>query len=140
MVTPAPTPAPAPAPTPAIIAWTASADDQSAQFYVRVSAAASTRIETLRAATLLAEPVELRQQAIALQRLLPSHLSTLALTGLPSHELVARLCAEHDEARSEHDDHMTGEGWLQQRLADAEVIMNHLARSAEPAAAPQSTS
>ena len=35
---------------------------------------------------------------------------------------------------------MTGEGQLQQRLADAEVIMNRLARSAEPAAVPQSTS
>ena len=34
---------------------------------------------------------------------------------------------------------MTGEGRLQQRLADAEVIMNRLARSADPAA-PQSTS
>ena len=34
---------------------------------------------------------------------------------------------------------MTGEGRLQQRLADTEVIMNRLARSAEPAA-PQSTS
>ena len=64
----------APAPTPAIIAWTATADDQSAQFYVRVSAAVSTRIDTLRAATLSADPAELRQQAIALQRLLPSNL------------------------------------------------------------------
>ena len=98
MATPAAAPAPAPAPTPAIIAWTASADDQSAQFYVRVSAAASTRIETLRTTTLSAEPAELRQQAIALQRFLSSHLSTWALTGLPSHELVARLRAELDEA------------------------------------------
>ena len=92
------TPAPAPATTPAIIAWTATADDQSAQCYIRVSAAVSTRIETLRAATLSTDPAELRQQAIALQRLLPSHLSTWALTGLPSHELVARLRAERDEA------------------------------------------
>ena len=99
MATPAPAPATAPATTPAIIAWTATADDQSAQFYVRVSAAVSTRIETLRAATLSAEPAELRQQAIALQRLLPSHLSTWALTGLPSHKLVARLRAQRDEAR-----------------------------------------
>ena len=35
---------------------------------------------------------------------------------------------------------MTGEGRLQQWLADAEAIMNRLARSAEPAAVPQSTS
>ena len=34
---------------------------------------------------------------------------------------------------------MTGKGQLQQRLADTEVIMNHLARSAESAGAPQST-
>ena len=91
-------PAPTPAPNPAIIPWTTTADDQSAQFYVRVSAAVSTRIQTLRAATLSAEPAKLRKQAIALQRLLPSHLSTWALTGLPSHELVARLRAERDEA------------------------------------------
>ena len=72
MTTPAPTPATAPATTPAIIAWTATADDQSAQFYVWVSAIVSTRIETLRAATLSTDPAELRQQAIALQQLLPS--------------------------------------------------------------------
>ena len=35
---------------------------------------------------------------------------------------------------------MTGEGRLQQWLADAEVIMNRLTRSAEPAVVPQSTS
>ena len=35
---------------------------------------------------------------------------------------------------------MTGEGRLQQLLADAEVIMNRLACSAEPAAVPQSKS
>ena len=139
MATPAPAPATAPATTPAIIAWTAAADNQSAQFNVRVLAAVSNRIETLRAAMLSADSAELRQQAIALQRLLPSHLSTWALTGLPSHELVACLRAERDEARSERDDQMTGEGRLQQRLAYAEVIMNRLARSAEPAAR-QSTS
>ena len=47
MATPAPAPANAPATTGAIIAWTATADDQSAQFYVQVSAAVSTRIATL---------------------------------------------------------------------------------------------
>ena len=140
MATPAPAPATAPATSPAIIACTAIADDQSIQFYVRVSAAVSTRIETLRAATLSTDPAELHQQAIVLQRLLPSHLSTWALTGLPGHELVACLHAERDEARSERDDHMTGEGRLHQGLADAEVIMNRLACSAEPATAPQSTS
>ena len=140
MATPTPAPAPAPAPTPAIIAWTASADNQSAQFYVCVSAVTSTRIETLGAVTLSVERAELRQQAIALQRLLSSHLSTWGLSGLPSHELVARLRAEHDEARSERNDHMTGKGRLQQRLADAEVIMNHLDRYAEPATALQPTS
>ena len=129
-----------PATTPAIIAWTATADDQSAQCYIRVSAAISTWIDTLRAATLSADPAELRQQAVALQRLLPSNLSTWALSGLPSHELVARLRAVRDEARSECKEHMTGEGRLQQRLADAQVIMNRLARSAEPAVVPQSTS
>ena len=101
MATPAPAPATAPATIPAIIAWTATADDQSAQCYIRVSAAVSTRIDTLRAATLSADPAELRQQAIALQRLLPSNLSTWSLSGLPSQELVARLRAERDEARSE---------------------------------------
>ena len=60
--------------------------------------------------------------------------------GLPSHELVASLRAERDAAQSECEEHMTGEGRLQQWLADAEVIMNHLARSAKPAAVPQSTS
>ena len=132
MATPAPATATALASTPAITAWTATVDDQSAQFYVSVAAAVSTRIETLQAVMLSADPAELRQQAIALQRLLPYHLSIWALTGLPSHELVARLRAERDEARSERDDHMTGEGRLQQRLADAEVIMNCLARSPSP--------
>ena len=89
---------------------------------------------------LTTDPAELRQQAIALQQLLPSHLSTWALTGLLSHELIARLHMERDEVRSEHDHHMTGEGRLQQRLADDEVIMKGLLRFTEPAAAPQSTS
>ena len=137
MATPASAPAPAPATIPAIITRTATADDQSAQCYIRVSAAASTRIDTLRAATLSADPAELRQQAITLQRLLPSNLSTWALNVLPSHDLAARLCAVRDEARSECEEQMTGEGRLQQWLADAEVIMNRLACSADPA---QSTS
>ena len=34
---------------------------------------------------------------------------------------------------------MTGEGLFPQRLADAEMIKKRLARSAEPAAVPQST-
>ena len=140
MATPAPAPATAPATIPTIITWTATVDDQSAQFYVWVSAAVSTRIETLGVVMLSTDPAELRQQTITLQWLLPSHLSTGAITCLPSHELVARLRAKRDEARSERDDHITGEGRLQQRLADAEVIMNRLARSAKPAAAPQSTS
>ena len=139
MATPAPGPATAPTTTPVIFAWTTTADDQSAQFYIWVSAAVSTQIETLRAATLSIDPDDLRQQAIAHQRLLPSHLSTWALSGLPSHELVARLRAERNEAQSEHDDHLTGEGRLHLRLADAEVMMNCLARSAVPAA-PLSTS
>ena len=106
------TPATAPATTPAIIAWTATADDQSVQCYIRVSAAVSTRIDTLRAATLSADPAELCHQAIMLQWLLPSNLSTWALRGLSSYELVTRLRAERDEARSECEEHMTGEGRL----------------------------
>ena len=89
---------------------------------------------------LSADPAELRQQTITLQRLNPSNLSTWALSGLPCHEIGARLRAERDEARSECEEHMTGEGRLQQRLSNAEVIMNRLARSAKPAAVPQSTS
>ena len=89
---------------------------------------------------LSADPAVLRQQAIALQRLLLSNLTTWAVSGLPSHELVARLQAERDEARLECEEHMTAEGRLQQQLADAAVIMNGLARSTEAAAVPQSTS
>ena len=136
MVTPAPTPATAPATTPAIIAWTPTADDHAAQCYIRISATIFTRIDTLRAATLSTDLAELRQQAIALQRLLPSNLTTWAFGGLPSHELVARLRTKRIKARSEHEEQMMGEGRLQQRLADAEVIMNRLARSAKPAAIP----
>ena len=60
------TPAPAPVTTPAIIAWTTTADDQSAHCYIWVSAVVFTRIDTLRATTLSADLAELRQQAIAL--------------------------------------------------------------------------
>ena len=140
MATPALAPATAHATTPVIIAWTATANKQSAECYVRVLAAVSTRIDTLRATKLSADPAELCQQAIALQQLLPSNLSTWAVSSLPSHDLGTRLQAERDEARLECEEHMTAEGRLQQRLADAEVIMNRLARSAEPAAVPQSTS
>ena len=140
MAASAPASAPTPAATPAIIAWTAAANDQFAEFYVRVSAAVSTRIESLRAAMLSAEPAVLRQQSIALQLHRASHLTTWALTGLPSHELVACLHAERDEARSERDHYMTGEGRLQPRLADAKLIMKCLASSVEPAAAVASQS
>ena len=78
MATPTPDPAIARATTPAIILWTAAADDQSAPCYIRASAAVSTRIDTLRAAALSLDPDELRQQAITLQRLLQSNLSTWA--------------------------------------------------------------
>ena len=66
MATPTPTAATAPAPTPAIIAWTATADNQSALFYVQDLAAVSTRIESVRAVMLLTDPAELCQQAIVL--------------------------------------------------------------------------
>ena len=140
MVTPPPAPATAPTTTPTIIAWTTIAADQSTQCYIWVSAAVSTRIDTHRAATLSADPAELRQQAIALQRLLPSDLSTWASIGFHSHEHIPHLLAKRDDARSECEEHMSVEGRLQQRLANAEVIMNCLARSDEPSAVPQSTS
>ncbi len=121
-----------PNPAPTIIAWTTSADDPSPQFYVRVSAAISAQIGILRSAPLSTDPVELHQQATALQQLLPRKLSTWVPDDLPSQELVTRLRAERDTARAECDEHMTGEGRLQQRLADAELIMNRLARITEP--------
>src|SRR5258708_2784085 len=52
------------------------------------------------------------------------------------HELVSHLHAERDAARTECDEHMTGKGRVQQRLSDAEIIMNYLARSAEPSEPP----
>src|SRR5258705_8350435 len=112
-----------PAVNPEIIAWTIDADDQSPQLYVRVSTALSAQSDVLRSQTLSADPAELRRQATVLQQLLPSNLSTWVLSGLPTHELVSRLRAERDAARTECDEHMTGEGRLQQRLADAEIIM-----------------
>ena len=105
-----------------------------------VSAAASTRIDTPQAATLSADSAELRQQAITLQRLLTSNLSTWTLSGLPSYVLAPSLRAVRDEAQSECEEHMTKEGQLQQWLGDAKVIVKRLARFAEPTAAPQSTS
>ena len=89
---------PAPATTPVIIAWTATANDLSAQYYIRIAAAMSSWIDTLRAVTLSAHTVELRQQAITLQLLLLSNLSTWALSGLPSYELSTCLRAERDKA------------------------------------------
>src|SRR5258706_11680061 len=131
--------------TPAVVAWTATADDRSDQFFIRISTTAATQIETLRTTTLPADPAALRQQSTALQQALPMvpTLSTWVLDGLPSQELVSRLRQERDEARRERDEarqecdeHMTGEGRLQQRLANAELIMDRLARSAPAAAEP----
>ena len=100
MATPVPASATATATatSPTIIAWSTTADDQSAQCYIQVSVAESTWIDTFRAVTLSADPAELCQQAIALQRLLPSNLSTWALSGLPFQQLVARLRVECDKA------------------------------------------
>ncbi len=120
-------------PTTTIIAWTTEADDRSAQCYIRVSTAVAAQIEILRSTPLSTDPIELHQQATALQRLLPpQNISTWE--GLPYAELVARLRTERDAAREECDEHMTGEGRLQQRLANAELIMNRLARTTEPRA------
>ena len=51
---------------------------------------------------------------------------------------MTRLRAERDEAQQECDEHMAGEGHLQQRLVDAERIMNCLASAPSPAPAPTS--
>ena len=88
-----------PAANPAIVAWTTEANDQTPQVYVRVSAAISARSDTLGTQMLSADPAELCWQAIALQQLLPSGLSTWVLSGLPTHELVTRIRAEYDAAR-----------------------------------------
>ena len=125
-----------PAVDPPIVAWTIDVTDQSPQLYIRVSAALSARIDTLRTQTLSADAAEICRQAIVIQQLLPSGLSTWVLRGLPTQELVTRLRAERDAARTECDEHMTGEERLQQRLADAEIIMNRLARTAADPSEP----
>ena len=48
---------------------------------------------------------------------------------------MTRLRAERDEVWQERDEHMAGEGRLQQRLVDAEQIMNRLASAPAPAPA-----
>ena len=97
------------------------------------------RIESLRTSELSANPTELRQQALALQQLLP-HTTNLANINPDSirdpQAVMTRLRAERDEAREERDEHMAGEGRLQQRLVDAERIMNRLASAPAPAPAP----
>ena len=75
--------------------------------------------------------------SLALQQLLPytANLTTLNPDTIrEGQELATCLRSERDEARLERNEHMTGEGHLQQRLADAERTMNRLA--AAPAAAP----
>src|SRR6266705_4773415 len=133
------TPNPATTGTPAIVPWTTSASDRSTQRYIRVSTAVAAQIEILRFTPFSTDQIELHQQATALQRLLPPQNLSI-WEGLPSAELVARLRTERDAARAERDaaqierdEHMAGEDRLQQRLANAEVVMNRLART-EPSA------
>ena len=58
-------------------------------------------------------PTDLRQQALALQQLLP-HTTNLATinpnTIRDPQAVMTRLRAEQDEAQQERDEHMAGEG------------------------------
>ena len=52
---------------------------------------------------------------------------------------MTKLQSERDEARLERDEHMAGEGRLQQRLVDAVRIMNRMASTPTAAPAPGPT-
>ena len=130
------------APQSQIPSWVLSSTDTFLQTLVRVFANVFAQIESLRTSKLSANSTELRQQALALQQLL-SHTTNLATNNPDSirdpQAVMTRLRAERDEARQERDEHMSGEGHLQQRLVDAELIMNRLASAPAPAPAPAPT-
>ena len=65
------------APRSQIPVWVLSSTDTALQTLVRVSANVFTQIESLRTSELFTNPTELRQQALALQQLLP-HTTNLA--------------------------------------------------------------
>ena len=95
------------APRSQIPAWVLSSTDTSLQTLVRVSANVFARIESLRTSELSANPTELRQQALALQQLLP-HTTNLATINPDSirdpQAVMTRLRAERDEAGQERDE------------------------------------
>ena len=109
-------------------AWKLGLDDQTAQAYVRMSAGVSAKIERLRSVTLSNDLTELTQQATALQDILPhtASLTTWTLDQLVDARSTQELVSRY---RRERDEHMNGESRLQQKLADAEIIMKRLASS-----------
>ena len=90
------------APRPQIPAWVLLSTDTSLQTLVRVSANVLAQIESLRTSELSANPTELRQQALALQQLLPHTTNLTTINPDTIHDpqaVMTRLRAERDEAR-----------------------------------------
>src|SRR6266705_2286504 len=125
-------------PTPSPVAWITSAEDRSTQAYIRMSKDIATTIEVLRKkdfsefdlTTLHAHTQQLRNYLPS-----PTALTTWVLDALVDARLAKdspRLRSERDDARKECDEYMAAEGRLQQKLADAEVVINRLARTPGP--------
>jgi hypothetical protein len=119
-------------------AWVLSSGDSSPQTLLRLSANALASLDGFRTTPLSSDPTELHQQALTFQQTLPNtqELVTLNPNVIQSgQELIDRLRSERNTARQERDEHMNGEARLQQKLADAELVMKRLATtpsSSEP--------
>ena len=114
-------------------AWTTADDDDSVQRYVLVSEAVLNQLKALRTAPPAADGPGLRTRVAAFQQLLNRSENVsfwnldLLTDAQAAQELVMDLTQERDEA-------MDGEARLQQKLADAERVINRLSLLEDPAA------
>ena len=118
------------------VAWTRSAEDRSAQAYIRLSLDMSSTTEVLRTKELATGEDGLAAQVQQLQEYLPNiqkltswPLDSLTNTRIAS-ETTTRLRSERDSARAEVDG-------LKKKLEISETIMARLAQGPALTADPQ---
>jgi hypothetical protein len=115
-------------------AWRLGDEDTSNMHYILISQAAQDQINTLRRLPVTENQEDLHAQVVALHQILNRINSVTTYTPEALQEAHTRvLVRERDEAREERDHAQEGEAHLQQRLHDAEMIANRLARMEAPA-------
>ena len=115
-------------------AWRLGDEDTSERHFILVSQAAQDQINTLRRLAITDNQADLHAQVVALHQILNRIEDVTTYRPAALEEAHTRAVAqERDAALEERDQALEGEAHLQQRLRDAELIANRLARLEPPA-------